>query len=372
MEKENILSGGIDTLLTMKESLLELEEYRQQSLSFAGKEDQLEKQIAVKEKEIAEEVSTTTKKRRAEVESSYDEQTDKLKTRIKKAKAKKDKEKSLQVSERIKMETSELTSEKIRLKEEMKSVYEKNRIPRIFNNSLYHALFMPRCLKDIGIILITLVIILCIIPVGVYVLFLPDGGLYLAIDYIITVILFGGLYLLINSKTKEGHGNAAIDIRAIRSKLAKNQKRINAMAKDIRKDKDESTYSLEDINQELKNLDEELKQIAEGKKEAMVEFETKTKALIENEIKEQNIAELNRLKSEHEQAYSNQKKAEEKVRLFSIEIANKYETLIGKDMMSVAKIDQLIEILQSEKATTIGQALALYKERGNEGNNTNN
>ena len=372
MEKENILSGGIDVLFTMKESLLELEEYKKQSLSFSEKEDQLEKQIATKEKTIIEEVLSTTKKRRSEVEGSFDEQADKLKGQIKKAKAKKDKEKSLQVSERIKLETSELTDEKIRLKEELKSVYEKNHIPRIFNNAFCHAIFIPRCLKDIGIIILTLVITLCIIPVGVFLLWLPDNILYLIIDYIITVILFGGLYLLINSKTKEGHENATIDIRAIRSKLAKNQKRINAMAKDIRKDKDESTYSLENINQELRSLDEELKQIAEEKKEAMVEFETKTKALIEKEIKEQNSEELNRLKVEQEQTHSNQKKAEEKVRLFSIEIANKYETLIGKDMMSISKIDQLIDIIQAKQANTIGQALTVYKERGNDSINANN
>ncbi len=372
MEKVNILSGGIQELLTMKESLQELEGYKQQGEALVGKEDQLEKQISVKEKVIAEEIAATTKKRRAEVENSYEEQADKLRNRIKKAKAKKDKEKSLQVSERIKLETSDLTSEKIRLKEEMKSVYEKNGIPRIFNNSLYHALFLPRSLKDIGIILITLFITLCVIPIGIYQLLLPQKGIYLAIDYIITVLIFGGLYLLINSKTKEAHGTATVDIRAIRTKLSKVQKRINAMAKDIRKDKDESTYSLGDINQELHTLDEELKQIAEEKKEAMVEFETNTKVLIENEIKEQNKAELSRLKKEKEQVYSDLKNVEEKIRLFTIDIANNYECLLGKDMMSVVKIDQLIAILESGKAVTVGQALTVYKDSGMEDTNSNN
>lgn len=362
---DNVLSKGVETLYTMKENLLELEGYKQQSTSLALKENQLEKQIALKESEITEEATNTIKKRKLEVESSYNEQIDKIKTKIKKAKAKKDKEKSAQVSERIKSETSDLSMEKVRLKEELKAVYEKNHIPAIFNNGLYHALFMPRCLKDIGIILLTIVVTLFIIPYGIYILLLPEKTIFLIIDYIITVVLFGGLYLLINNKTKENHSDAVIDIRAIRAKQAKNQKRINATAKEIRKDKDESTYSLDDYNQEIVELDNELKAISEEKKEALVEFETSTRHVIEKEIRDRSAADMDNLKKEHEQACAEEKQADEKVKLFTIEIANKYESYIGKEMMSPDKIDALIELIQTEKASNIAQALTVYKEQQN-------
>ncbi len=362
MDQENVLTGGIDALYTMKENLLELEGYKEQSQTLAAKQDQLEKQIKVKEKAISEEIIQTVKKRRSEVEDSYDEQMDKIKSRIKKAKAKRDKEKMAQVSERIKEETSDLNAEKVRLKEELRSVYEKNHIPRILNNSYYHALFMPRCLKDFVKIIITMIVTLFVIPYGVYKLLLPQKTIFLVIDYIITVILFGGLYLWINSKTKENHSDAIIDIRAIRAKQAKNQKRIHAIEKDIRKDKDESTYSLEDFNSELQELDSELKTISEEKKEAIVEFETRTGKVIESEIREQYRPDMEKLKSEHEQFSVELKQADEKVKLFSIEIANKYESFIGKDMMVVSKIDTMIELINSGKATTIAQALAMCKE----------
>lgn len=359
MDQENVLSGGIDTLYTMKDNLLELEGYKSQSVSLANREDQLEKQIEVKEKAISDDIVQTIKKRKAEVESSYDEQMDKIKSRIKKAKAKRDKEKMAQVSERIKEETSDLNTEKVRLKQELKSVYEKNHIPRIFNNSYYHALFMPRSLKDLGIILLTILITLLVVPLGIYLLLLPQKTVYLVVDYIITVLIFGGLYLWINAKTKENHSDAVIDIRAIRSKQAKNQKRINAISKEIRKDKDESTYSLEDYNREIQDLDGELKAVSEEKKEALVEFETKTGKLIESEIREQAKEEMDKLRLEHDQVYAELKQSDEKVRLFSIEIANKYESVLGKDMMMISKIDHMIELLNSGKAATIAQAIAM-------------
>lgn len=365
MGQDTILSGGIDALYTMKENLLELEGYKTKSSELALKEDQIEKQIEYKEKAITEEIMVATKKRRLEVEASFDEQIDKVKARIKKVKTKKDKERTVQVSERIKEETSDFTKEKIRLKEEMKAVYQKNHIPRIFNNSLYFGLFMPRCLKDICSILLTLITVLFVLPyLVVYKLLLPNEGFYLVIVYIITVIIFGGLYLYINDKTKGQHTDAVIDIRAIRAKQARNQKKIDAIAKDIRKDKDESAYSLERFTSEIDELEDELKSITEEKKEGMVEFETKTRSVIESEIRADKKDELESLKEAHAQVYGDQKKAEEKVKLFSLEITSKYESFVGKDLMTVSKIDSLIQIIQNGQANTVAEAIAIYKKEG--------
>lgn len=363
MEKENILLGGIEELYTMKENLLELEGYKERSLSWGLKENQTEKKVSMKEKEITDKIAATIKKRKSEIEVSYDEQIDKIKTNIKKEKSRKLKEKTAQVSERIKEETSELAKERVRLKEEMKSVYEKDHIPRVFNNSLYHALFLPRNFHDICVIILTIIITLVVVPIVVYKLWLPAKGAYLAIAYILTVIFFGGIYLLINTKTKESHGNAMIDIRAIRTKLARNQKKIDVIAKDIRKDKDESTYSLDDFDKEIEQLNMDLKEVSETKKEALIDFETETKTLIDKEIRSQNSNDLEQLKKELEQASSEKKKADEKVRLFSMEVSKKYEALLGKEMMVSGKVDLLIEIMQSGQADTVAKALKVYHEQ---------
>lgn len=363
MDQDTILYGGLEALDTMKENLLELDGYKARSSELAMKEDQIEKQLEYKEKAISEEIMMTTKKRKLEVDASFEEQMDKVKARIKKVKTKKDKEKNAQVKERIKTETFELTEEKVRLKEDMKVVFQKNHIPRILDNSLYFALFIPRNFHDICTIILTLLVILLLLPYFViYKLLLPDNTLYLVLDYIITVVIFGGLYLLINSKTKESNSNAAIDIRAIRAKQAKNKKKINAIVKEIRKDKDESGYGLESFTGEIEELEGQLKSIAEEKKEAIVEFEMKTKAIIEKEIRAQKKSELDSLKEEHDQVYKEQKKAEDKVKLFSLEVVNKYEKFVGKDMMSINKIDSLAQIIQSGQASTVAEAIAIYQK----------
>lgn len=362
MDSENVLSQGIETLFTIKENLLELEGYKEKSSELSQKEDQLDKQLQSKEKAIIDEIASTIKKRRMEVEASFDEQLEKVKTRIKKVQSKKEKEKDLQVSERIKKETTDLTAEKVRLKEEMIAVYQKNNIPRVWNNPLYHALYMPRNIKDVGAIILTILITLLLIPVGIYRLFLDEKPINLIIVYFFTVLFFGGLYLLINVKTKEKHADAAIDIRAIRAKQAKNQKKINAIIKDIRKDKDESTYSLDGFTEEIKELEKQLLDITEEKKEAMVGFETDTKTVINQEIRASHKEEIKLLKEEHDSAYAKQKEAEEKVKLYSIEVANRYETFMGKDMLNITVIDQLIQMMQSNRVATIGEAVNTYRQ----------
>jgi hypothetical protein len=198
----------------------------------------------------------------------------------------------------------------------------------------------------------------------VYKFLLPSGALYLVFIYIVTVIVFGGLYLLVNSFTKEKHSDAVIDIRAIRAKQAKNQKHIDAIAKEIRKDKDESSYGLDNFTGELEELEKELMDIAEEKKEAMVEFETKTKVVIEGKIRATKKDEFDTLKATRVQTYEEQKQAEEKVKLFSLEILNKYETYIGKDMMTISKVDNLIQIVQTGQASTVEEAIAIYQKSG--------
>lgn len=364
MEQSTILYGGVEALYTMKENLLELEGYKVKSSELALKEDQIEKQIEYKEKALSEEIGIATKKRRLEIEASFDEQIDKVKARIKKVKTKKAKEKSNQISGRIKLETVDLTAEKVRLKEEMKAVYQANHIPRILNNSLYYALFLPRSFKDICTILLTIIITLFVLPyLVIYKILLPEDTLNLVIVYIFAVVIFGGLYLLINVKTKEQHSNAVIDMRAIRAKQAKNQKRIDAIVKEIRKDKDESSYGLKSFTDEIEGLEQELRLITEEKKEAVIEFETNTKSVIDEEIRADKKDELDTLKAAHLHVYDEQKKIEEKVKLFSIEITNQFEKYVGKEMLSIGIIDSLIQIMQESQVSTVAEAIAIYKKQ---------
>ena len=361
MGEGNVLSGGIDVLYAMKDSLSELEKYKGISAELAGKEPALEKEIASKEKAIEAESEAVVKQRRQEIEASFEEQISKTKSRIKKVKAKKEKRKDAKVSERIKIETRELREEKRELEEELKLIFRNSKIPNLLNNKLYFALFMPRTLKDLLIVLGMILLTLFVIPVGVYHFSLPQSTWYLVLSYVVTVVVFGGIYLFIANLTKEKNQAAAAKIKEVRKKLALNHKKIKAETRSIRKDKDESLYGLENFDHELRELEEEADKIAKEKKKALAAFENDTKKAVIDEIRGRDKKEREALKKEHDTVYQQQKQAEEKVKACSIDIANKYEAYLGKNVMSLASVDRLIEIMKEENCNTVSEALATMK-----------
>lgn len=359
MAEDNVLAGGIETLYAMKESLLELEGYKEKSLELAKEEEQLERAILAKEKAIEDEINEVTKKRKDEIELSFEEQINKIKTRIKKVKNKKDKLKDSKISKRIEIETAELIEERRQLKEEMKSIFRIHHISRLHNNEFYYSIFMPQGLRDLLVIVITILICFLFLPVGIYHFLLPQKFIWIVLTYFITVIVFGGIYFRINHVTKEKNQAGAKKLKDVRKRLLQNARRIKAIEKSIRKDKDESVYGLDKYNKEIAQLESEFINITEEKKTALADFEANTKLIISKEIKERQKIELDELKRTYDKVYEEQRNAEEKVTKYSLDISRNYESFVGKENMSIVKIERLIEIMETGEVKKISEAIAV-------------
>ena len=359
----NVLSGGLDELDSMKKALVELEKNKAQNAELAEKEEQLEKQISAMEKELSEKILSVTKSRKGELERAYDEQLEAIKGRQKKVRAKKDKLKSSKISERIEAETAELHEERKHIRDEIRGVYKSDKIPRVLNRSLFHAVYQPVGWRDILIIALVLVVILFAIPYGIYFIFFkPRTGLLVA-AYIVTVLLFGAAYVFFGWIIKEKHPEAFRRIKELRRSLAKNRRDIRQMERGIRKDKDESGYGLDKFNQELSELENELDTIAEEKKKAVRKFETETKKVIADELTAECAGELGRLRREHEETDNAQRSAEEQIKSISMVITEKYSPYIGRENMDITLLEQLEQLLQSGEAGTVGEALGVYRSR---------
>ncbi len=359
----NVLAGSIDTLNEIKESLLELHGYQAKYDSLTEEEKKLEKNIQAVEKAVSEEIASTTKKRRQEIEATFDKQIDKTRARIRKIKEKRDKRKSSKVSERIHEETAPLREENNRLKLEAKSVFKQKHVPAFCNTGLYYALYYPRYLGDIGIIFLTLLITLFIVPCGTYFLILKeDRILYLILAYIASVLLFGGIYLLIGNRTKDKHQEAMKQVRGLRSQIRGNHKKMKAIGRSIRKDRDESGYGLENFDEELTRLGQEEAEIVTQKKDALLTFDNTTSQVITAEIVGRQEEKLAALKADYASVSGEAGKAADKIKALTIKIASEYEPFIGKDLMSLERLDTLTNIIQAGNASNISEALAFYRQ----------
>ncbi len=360
-----ILYAGVEELNTIKEHVMEYNGYRERNEEFQREEQRLSKLITTKEKALAEETETTLKKRRSELETAYKGQLANLNTREKKVKANKDKVKGTRVGERIAEETAELREENKKLVTDIKALLKTNKTPKLCNTTLFYGLFMPKALVEFAVFLVALLLVFLCLPFGVYNLFFKErfGEIALAVIYVVTILMFGGLYLLINNKVKERHLETIREIRSIRHQIRKNRRSIKKIGRGIKGDSDESTYGLEQYDDDLAEIESERKRIAEEEKEALNTFDTVTSAQIQEEIKGRYQPEIDSLCEKQKEAAAELKKTGEKVQEFTLMLSRQYEAYLGKENLAVEKLDKLIAKIESGEAGNIGEALAAEKTK---------
>jgi hypothetical protein len=359
----NILSGGIDILHSIKEKVIELNNNREKRENLLVAETKLEKAIQNKEKALADEIVSTTKKRKEEIESTFNSQIDSVRSRMKKIRGKKEKSKSAKIKERIVLETADLRQEQKQMVKESKDIFKQERIPFFCNSRLFYALYMPKGIGDFFIICLTLLITLLGIPSLIYFVILPEEKLiYLLIIYLLTVILFGLPYMLIENNIKDKHIEAIRKVRTIRSDILVNKKKQNKIKKKILKDQDESQYGLDKFNNELQESEKEISSIAEKKQEALTLFENTTRFVIGEEIKLRYQEEIKTLKQEYDSTYNEIRMLEENIKNMTMELSSDYEVYLGKEFMSAERLDKLAELMSANNLSTISEAITLYSQ----------
>ncbi len=363
-EENNILNGGIDILNEMKASVTAIETMKGRVAELQARQEQLDKDIASKQKTMDSEVSSVVSKRQAEVEKSFDEQLASTRERIKRVKAKKDKFKDSKVSERIDNETSYMHEQLRGYKADLKGIFSREHIPGIFNTDYFFSLFMPDNVGDFSIILLSIIIMLAL-PVCIFML-LPEGvHKWWMLVILYAAVLFVGMsvFMLIFKTVRTKHLKALEEARNTRGRIRDIKKRINKMAKSIRSDKDESGYGLEKFEQELAELDGQVNDIVEQKKQALADFENNAKNDIANEIRARYLDSINGMKAENEAAYDEQRQLENNTKAASLEVSRKYEAYIGKENLTPGMIDSLIEIINGGDAINIAGALEFYRQQ---------
>ena len=363
-EEYNVLNGGIDILNEMKASVTAVEKMKERVSELSAKQAQLDKEISAKQKLMDSEIASTVSKRQAEIEKSFDTEIDNTRNRMKRVRNKKEKVKDTKVSERISSETAYLREQVRGLKQDLKGVFKREHIPGVFNNEYFFSMFLPDQIGDFLVILFSVIIMLAI-PVGVYVL-LPESLhkiWMLVLLYLVVIAVCMGIFTFIYKSVKKKNLKALEEARNIRDKIRGTKRHIKRLEKAIRKDKDESGYGLEKYQYELNDLDNEVNDTIEQKKQALAEFENTAKVDISNEIKARYMDSITQMKAENEAAYDEQRELEKNIKSTSLEISKKYESYIGKENLSVGMIDSLIEIINGGDAINIADALVFYKSQ---------
>ncbi len=346
-----------------KQEVQELDELKQKEKMLLDLEKQLESSLKTKKKEVAETISLTVKKRSDELAKSYDAEILKTQDRLKKVRSKREKAKSQGEKERIAEETKDLVTQNETLRGQIKTLFHGHRVPRLCASDLYYALYFPKGIKEIFILLVTLVICFLAVPVGIYFLIPERKALYLIIIYILTIVLFGGLYVMVGNATKMKHADTLREGRRLRDAIRFNKKQMKRIAKSIRKDQDEAVYNLEKFDDEIAQLEQDVAQAERQKKDALNTFNTVTKTIISDEITGNHKAAIDQMESDLVKTETDLKETQNAARTKKLYLTDHFEIYAGKEFMTVEKLSALEEIIQSGKAANISDAIAVYKSK---------
>lgn len=370
MDMDNIFNQNVDFLIQAREEVVACNQLEQKQKQLQEREDKMQKAIAQEEKSIHDEINTTIKKRKAEIEDTYDAQLDAGRKKLKKAQEQKNKEKSERVGQRVDEETADVKENSRQLKTEMRTLFKKNHVPAFCQTGFYYALFMPKGIKEILMLLLMIVIGLAGIPFGIYELFarviltdkpIVQASYFMALVIALSLIVVLGIYFLIFNLTKVRHRDTIAEGRKIRNQMLANDKNIRAIKNAINKDKDESQYGLDAYDQKIQESQNEMDAIAEEKQAALTEFEQQTRNTIIDEINGRRQAKLDDMRQQaaavEEECYD----VESKIKEAALAITNKYAKYLGKNICKEETLSDIINIMQTEQIDTISEGIAIYK-----------
>lgn len=367
---ENVFDEKQDYIIAARDEVIKRDEYAANVDRMKQQDKKLSKNIASEEKSISDEIATTIRKRRQEIQSTYDDRMDDNRARKKKVANKRDKKKEERMDKRYHEETKGLRESDKDLQVEMQTLLRKYKLPSFCGKKLYFALFYARNVKEFGLKILSFLIGFCGIPGLVTILVKKlvldtkkdiNVAFWCALVAAGTFILLLLIYFAIYSRTKIKHMDALTQARSIRDKMIANKRQAKAIRHSISKDHDDSQYNLDAYDEKLDNLDAEADAIGKEKQEALRVFEEETTAMITEEINNRRLPALEALKEE-KASLENEVAAEEK--RFSDQtllVANKYAAVLGEDLCRQDKLEELIAIMQEGQAETVSEAIRVYK-----------
>lgn len=362
MAEQNILNGDQEKL---EQILGDLKEHKE-------KKERLDK-LEVIVKELTKELESTQKEKKDETDSKikasidaisegYDKSINANKDKIKAVTARRDKAKMAGVKERINAETASLRAENEDLSSQINEAFIHENISKFCNGRIFVAIFNAKRVVDYIIDIAILMVMLIAVPVGLYLV--PCIPEFVLLLYGVIVSLF---FVIIIKCMYRGiiipHKETIYAAQDTKNRIIENKKRIKKIEKNIRKDKNEDMYGLDEYDTDINNLHDDIVKIESEKQEALDEFEKTTKADILEEIDERYQNKIDNMETELSKKKEEFNSLDDLVKKQRIYISSNYEAYLGKEFINIDKLTELKSIMKSGSADTISQAMAVYNNR---------
>ena len=369
LEDRNILSGDITVLSEYRGLVKEHNDAKAALSETAAKEKELERDAALRRKNLKDTIDSTLKKRRGEVCEDFDKEIDAASDKLKKIRAKRGKAKDKGVKERIAEETADLVAQNKVLKKNISAALKEEKLPSFCGSGFYFTLYFTKGAGEIFLCALVILLAFLILPAVVY-LVLPFKELkadypvpVVAVTYFVIIVIFFFIYKIIGDKTKHRHRDALKSIRELRDSITGNNRQISNISRSIKRDKNEEMYNLEDFDSQISQLEAQIAGITEEKEAALSNFDNNSSQAIKAEIEGRELPKIEEVEEELRGVSAKKAELEEEVRQRGLKLSTEYEAYLGKDYNDIKRLNGLFEIMETGQAATIGEAINIDKSR---------
>ncbi len=346
-----------------KTAVVELAEIESQEERLSRQLKQDQKVLEQRKRQVEDTISHTTRKRLNEIASSYDKEISKGQEHLKKARSKREKAKNQGMKERIIEETADLRDDNRRIRLQIKTLFQQNHVPWYCNTDWYYILYFPRRISEFLGLFLAIIVGFLLIPYGVYLLIPKQTVLHLALIYFASILIFGGLYVLIGNHGRDRYAPVLREGRILRDQFHANQKRMRVITQTIKRDKNEAIYDLQIYDDEIAQMEQNLSELAAKKKEALNTFETVTKNIIADEIHVAEKKNIDQMRLRCEEDELEQRRLQEMAKSKNLHITDRYGFYLSKEFLKPDKLEALADIMSKGTAANLNEAIQQYKKQ---------
>ncbi|MCD8120112.1 MAG: hypothetical protein LUE29_11675 [Lachnospiraceae bacterium] len=358
---QNILSSGSEELKKAKDMLAEVRGLRTSLEEVRAEKAKADRALQTEERNVTDNINSTIKKRRADLESGFNKEIQKEQNALKKVRNARDKAKSKGIAGRIAEETSELREKNRMLHVANRSMFKQKGLPRFCDTKLFYALYMPSRISDILTCVLLFALLFILLP-GAGTLFFDELWQKIAVVAVIWLVV-GGLYVLIYSLTKGKDRAVLIDMKDSRKEILKNEKEIRRIKKKIHSDKSEDLYGLESFDDKIRSHEESIRQLTDRKHIVMLDFETNTKKVITEEITAQNADRIRELRDRCAEPAERLTALTRREKELTADLTSNYQAYLGLEYMDINRMQVLIDLIDSGKAETVREAMDVWERQ---------
>lgn len=359
---ENLFEGGIPELEQIK---FALEDESRKSLEMDQAADALrakEKEIEEENRNIEDRIQEVLKTKRDAVFEPYNQEVEKANLVLKDSIRQREAAKEAAVSQRISRETSSINEKNIQLDFSAKTLLKNAGMPSFCRKGYYFSLFAPKTAKDYVTFIISAIIAFVVIPI-IVILLVDTTTLGKIFIYVGIVVFFVLVYLAIFFWTQPNKNRKTLElVRPDIESIKQNSKEMRKLTRGIRHDKDESSYGLEELDNEIVRNRGVYDEALARRDAALKQFEEDITPQVREEVTAARAEIMEKLVSERDVLKADYTLKEEAATSAEKHIQQNYTSYIGKKNMSSERIDQLIGIIKDGKATNIIGALDVQKE----------